>query len=297
MIHMDSARAPAMSQVANGLAEIADLLACPTCRAKLALESHSLYCAGCGARFGMADGVPLLAVQGTSESWGAPQQIEQSTAYQSEYQKVEKAAAYNLYYQQRILKRLTTSREYALIGRHMRAVGHSKFVLELPCGGGRMTPAFAASTDFVIEADIAIGQIQYGRATSTVATPRAWMTASAFHIPLRDGSVDGTVCIRLAHHLPTHAERERLFHELMRVSRRFVIVTYFDHHSLKNLTHRMRHPLRKKPPKLTMTTARVAEYARECGGRLVAAPTLFLISSGQRYALIVKDGARGASGP
>ena len=72
----------------------------------------------------------------------------------------------------------------------------------------------------------------------------------------------------------------------------FVIVTYFDTHSLKNLTHRMRHPFRDKPPKLTMTTARVEELARECGGRLVAAPALFSISSGHRYALIVKDGKR-----
>jgi ubiquinone/menaquinone biosynthesis C-methylase UbiE len=290
MIDTDSAPARAHAQGTNGLATIGDLLACPICRAALEIEATSLHCTGCGARFGMADGVPMLAVQGTSETWGAPQQVEQSTAYQGEYQNVEKAAAYNLHYQQRILKRLTTGREYALIRRHIQRVGHSRVILELPCGGGRMTPAFADSTDFVIEADIAIGQIQYGRATSTLATPRAWMTASAFHIPLRDNSVDGTVCIRLAHHLPTPAERDRLFHELMRVSRRFVIVTYFDHHSLKNLTHRMRHPFRKKPRKLTMTNERVAELARELGGRLVAAPALFTISSGHRYALIVKDG-------
>jgi uncharacterized protein YbaR (Trm112 family)/ubiquinone/menaquinone biosynthesis C-methylase UbiE len=292
MIHKDSPPAPATDPAANGLAAIADLLACPICRSALAIETTSLRCSSCGARFGMEDGVPMLAVQGTSETWGSPQQTEQSTAYQSEYQNVEKAAAYNLHYQQRILKRMTTRREYQLIGRHMREVGHSKVLLELPCGGGRLSPAFAGSTDFLIEGDIAIGQIRYGRTTSNVSTPRAWMTASAFHIPLRDDSVDGTVCVRLAHHLPTPAERDRLFHELMRVSRRFVIVTYFDSHSLKNLTHRMRHPFRKKPPKLTMTNARVAELARECGGRLVAAPALNLISSGHRYALIVKDGAR-----
>ncbi len=290
MIHEDSPPVRAQAQGSNGLAAIGELLSCPICRAALEIEITSLRCSGCGARFGMDDGVPMLAVQGTSETWGAPQQVEQSTAYQGEYQNVEKAAAYNLHYQQRILKRLTTGREYALIRRHLREVGLSRVILELPCGGGRITPAFAHATDFVIEADIAIGQIQYGRATSTLATPRAWMTASAFHIPLRDDSVDGTICIRLCHHLPTHAERDRLFHELMRVSRRFVIVTYFDHHSLKNLTHRMRHPFRNKPPKLTMTTARVAELARECGGRLVAAPALFTISSGHRYALIVKDG-------
>lgn len=45
--------------------------------------------------------------------------------------------------------------------------------------------------------------------------------------PLRDGSVDGTVCVRLSHRLPTAAERERLLTELLRVSRRFVIMKMY----------------------------------------------------------------------
>jgi SAM-dependent methyltransferase/uncharacterized protein YbaR (Trm112 family) len=275
----------------TGFAAIADLLACPRCRAGLLIEPGVFSCNGCGSRFEVLDGVPRLAIQGTSETWGEPQQAEQSAAYQGEYQAIEHAAAYNLYYERRLLRRISTRREYRLIGRHLRRVGHSRVILELPCGGGRMTPAFSDATDFVIEADIAIGQIAYGRKNSRVAKPRAWMTASAFHIPLRDNSVDGTVCIRLAHHLPTDAEQERLFRELLRVSRRFVIVTYFDHHSLKNLTHGLRHPFGRRPPKLTMTNARVAGLARECGARLVAAPPLSLITSGQRYALIVKENA------
>jgi hypothetical protein len=117
------------------------------------------------------------------------------------------------------------------------------------------------------------------------------MTASAFHIPLRDNAVDGTVCVRLAHHLPTAVERERLLRELLRVSRRFVVMTYFDHHSLKNLLRRLRRPFNRKEPKMTMTTERVAALAREAGARLVDAPPLSRMGSGHRYALIVKEGA------
>lgn len=292
MIQQHSPPALGAGQATAGLTAIADLLACPVCRGGLAIEPNSVRCSGCGARFGVEDGVPLLAVQGTSETWGAPQKSEQSSAYQAEYQAVERAAAYNLQYRRRVLKRSSTRREYKLIDWHIRRVGHSRVVLDLPCGGGRLTPAFSGSADLVIEADIAIGQIHFGRATSTVATPRVWMTASAFHIPLRDNSVDGTICVRLAHHLPTAVERERLFKELLRVSRRFVIVTYFDYYSLKNLGRRLRQPFDRKPPKLTMTTARVAELTRELGARLVAAPPLSRIGSGHRYALLVKDGAR-----
>ncbi len=275
----------------NGLTAIADLLACPLCSAGVLLEGNAILCAGCGARFGIDDGIAMLGMRGTSETWGAPQASSQSDAYQAEYQTIERAAAYNYGYQRRVHKRIGTRHEWRLIRRHLDKVGHSRVILELPCGGCRITPAFADAADLIIESDIAIGQLRYGRATSKVTTPRAWMTASAFHIPLRDNSVDGTICIRLAHHLPTAAERDRLFQELLRVSKRFVIVTFFDHYSLKNLTRRIRHPFNRKPLKLTMTTDRVADLARAGGARLVAAPSLNRIASGHRFALLVKDRA------
>jgi ubiquinone/menaquinone biosynthesis C-methylase UbiE len=117
------------------------------------------------------------------------------------------------------------------------------------------------------------------------------MTASAFHIPLRDESVDATVCVRLCHHLPTSAERERLLRELLRVSRRFVIMTYFDFHSVKNALRRLRRPFTGKPPKMTMKTSRVAELAKEGGAELVACPAVSLLGSGHRYAMMVKGKA------
>lgn len=272
-----------------GIAAIADLLICPGCAASLTVGSTSIDCDKCGASHPLRDGIALLAIRGSSETWGEPQANEQSTSYQGEYQSVDRAAAYNLSYRQRLLKRQSTQREFQLIKQHVERVGRSRIILDLPCGGSRLTPAFADAAELVIEADIAHGQLLFGRAESSVATPRIWMTASAFHIPMRDNSVDGTICVRLSHHLPTAAERERLLTELLRVSRRFVIMTFFDHHSLKNLLRRLRRPFNRQPPKMTMTTARVAEFAREHGARLIAAPPLSRIGSGHRYALLAKD--------
>jgi ubiquinone/menaquinone biosynthesis C-methylase UbiE len=280
-----------MQPKASPLETVADLLACPRCRGELAIGTREIHCAGCGARYGLDDGVPLLAVRGGSETWGAPQPTEQGSAYQDELQDLERAAAYNLQFRRQLLKLGTTPRERALIRRHIRRVGHSHVILDLPSGGGRLTPAFADSADLVIEADVAIGQIRYGRAHSKGITPRVWMTASAFHIPLRDASVDGAVCVRLVHHFPTVPERERLFAELLRVARRFVILTFFDRRSFKNVTRRWRHPFARKPPKPTMTLEEVVELSRANGARLVDAPRLSWIGSGHRYALLLKVGA------
>jgi ubiquinone/menaquinone biosynthesis C-methylase UbiE len=164
----------------------------------------------------------------------------------------------------------------------------SRILLDLPCGGGRLSPQIEEFTDFLVEADVGLGQLQHLRKHSTVKTPKALMTASAFHIPFKDNSVDAVVCCRLCHHLPTAEQRERLIDELLRVARRFVIMTFFDYHSVKNLLRRARSRLRPRPPKLTMTVNQVAERARLNGAELVAHPSLFYLFSGHRYALMVK---------
>jgi PHD/YefM family antitoxin component YafN of YafNO toxin-antitoxin module len=117
------------------------------------------------------------------------------------------------------------------------------------------------------------------------------MTASAFQIPLRDSSVDGTVCVRLNHHLPTEAERQQLVRELLRVSKRFVIMSFFDYYSLKNTLRRLRRPFNRKPSKSTMKTRELRRLAQDCGATLVACPAIFSMGSGHRYALMVKDKA------
>jgi SAM-dependent methyltransferase len=284
-----AAQAPARGP--DGIAAIASLLACPACRGDLTIEVDALQCSRCRATYGIEDGIALLALHGTSDTWGAPQYTGQSDAYQSEYQTIERAAAYSRVYRRYPHKRFGTRQEWKLIRRHLATVGHSRVILELPCGGGRITPALSDAADLIVEGDIAIGQLRFARATSELTTPRTWMTASAFHIPLKDDSVDGTVCIRLAHHLPTEAEQGRLIHELLRVSRRFAILTFYDPRSLKNATRRLRHPFKPKPVKPAMTPERVAEHSRAAGGRLVEAPPLSRIVSGHRFALIRKDRA------
>ena len=63
-----------------GIAAIADLLICPGCSSSLAIGSASIDCKKCGASYPLRDGIALLAIRGTSETWGEPQANEQSTS-------------------------------------------------------------------------------------------------------------------------------------------------------------------------------------------------------------------------
>jgi SAM-dependent methyltransferase len=270
---------------------------------------------GCGARFPIREGIPLLAIPGASETWeqtldertlaevgtlpeARPDQpsavlsdmgAETSEDYQTWYQDLEEARRYNEAYQRERMKRWSTGREAELLHRLLSSQPRSATLLDLPCGGGRLSPILSEYSDQMIEADIGFGQLLYGREHYRGAPEsRLWMTASAFHIPLRAGSVDGVVCCRLSHHLPTVAERERLVSELLRVARRFVILTFFDHHSVKNTLRRIRRPFDGKPPKMTLSVEQVRELARQGGAELVAQPALSRLFSGHRYALMVK---------
>lgn len=282
--------APAHGSAAE-FTRVLPFLQCPRCATDLAVDDEALVCAGSGHRFAVQEGIPLLAVHGTAETWGAEAEAEAETSagYQREYEDLVEARKYNEEYRDRPTKRWSTSREYRILERHLGSQPHSSTLLDIPSGGGRLSPRLAPYTDLLIEADIGLGQVMYGRDQHDGADDRIWMTASAFHIPFRDASVDGVVCCRLCHHLPTAGERERLLTELLRVARRFVIMTFFDHHSVKNLIRRARRPFDGKPPKMTMTVARVDELARAHGARLVAEPPLSRLFSGHRYALIVKD--------
>jgi uncharacterized protein YbaR (Trm112 family) len=288
-------------------------LRCPACRGELDAGTDHLACRRCRTRFPIHQGIPLLALPGTVETWeeGSPTPPEDLTAllarrperrggrltdagastsedYQTWYQDLEEARAYNEDYRARPTKRWSTRREFALLGRLLSGRPRSRVLLDLPSGGGRLSPAIAPYTDLLVEADIGFGQLLYAREQYGEGDDRLWLTASAFHIPMRDGAVDGIVCSRLSHHLPTEEERERLVTELLRVSRGFVIMTFFDFRSWKNTVRRIRRPLDGKPPKMTMTVDRVRELADGQGFELTACPPLSRLFSGHRYALMVR---------
>jgi len=242
--------------------------------------------------FPVTAGIPQLVVESSGEGWDVQGPADSSEAYARQYQALDDATRYNAMYRSRASKRATTGRESRLIRRHIRSQEPCRTILDLPCGGGRLSRAIADSAPdaIILEADIGLGQVQYARENGLGGDRQFFMTASGFHIPVRDGGVDGVVCSRLMHHLPSVAEQERLIQELLRVARRFVVLTFFDYYSVKNTLRRLRAPFNRKPPKITLKPERLREIGRRHGGELIDMPYLFFLSSGHRYALLRKIG-------
>jgi ubiquinone/menaquinone biosynthesis C-methylase UbiE len=137
----------------------------------------------------------------------------------------------------------------------------------------------------LIEADISAAQLSFARRRFKDVANRAWLAASAFRIPLHDRAVDGVVCVRLAHHLDSGERREALFREILRVARRFAIISFVDCRSMKNFLR----ALRGKPSRTAMSAAQVALIAELNRARLAACPSISLLGSRHRYALLIKQ--------
>jgi len=50
-------------QTVEQIHEVLKLLVCPACQAKLALAEATVDCGGCGRRYPVVDGIPILLVE------------------------------------------------------------------------------------------------------------------------------------------------------------------------------------------------------------------------------------------
>lgn len=141
----------------------------------------------------------------------------------------------------------TDRRERAILGELLSATAlpAGALVLDCPAGAGRMSSLLAARGFRVVSADQSPAMLAHA-ATALRATGRGVgaAVADATALPFRGGAFDLVLCHRLIHHLPTAEERSALLRSLRAVSRRWVLMSWFDSFSLQHLRRAVRRPLR-----------------------------------------------------
>ena len=214
---------------------IKDILRCPSCRKTLEINQNQITCLDCNAIYPIREGVVDFISNGKIVS-GA---IEKKTIeYEEKYQSLDNAIRYNEKYIQK--KKMRTDRENKILGKLLDSRRTVRSILDLPSGGGRLSSLFAENCELLVEMDISLGQIRYGIEHCKIRIPQVWLRASSFEVPLADKSVDGVVCIRLCHHFYSLDEVEKLIAEILRVAQSFVIVSFSNANSLKNIYRRLR---------------------------------------------------------
>jgi ubiquinone/menaquinone biosynthesis C-methylase UbiE len=202
----------------------------------------------------------------------------------------EGAASYDTKYEREIHKRLSDRVERRVIGRALAlAPGPHERILDVPCGAGRLSPELVPhGRGKIFECDYSPTMLERCRANAKGYEP-VLSRVNALALPFRDRSFDLVFSARLSHHIGLEQDRERWLRELCRVSRRYVVATFFDAGSLKNLIRLARSPFSRKRGKNTMRVARVHELAIESGFTVKAAIPLSRLFSGHRYLVLERS--------
>lgn len=58
--------------------ELLDILVCPACRTKVALEEGMLACHGCGRKYPIRDGIPIMLIEEGDKALQAGPKTESS---------------------------------------------------------------------------------------------------------------------------------------------------------------------------------------------------------------------------
>jgi len=104
-------------------------------------------------------------------------------------------------------------------------------VLDVPCGAARFVNALAEGGRRVWGADSAREILIHAQKRAMRFGVRAgFIHGDASRLPFGPDAVDAVFCNRLLHHILKPQERAVILRELRRVSRRYLVISFFDYH-------------------------------------------------------------------
>lgn len=162
-------------------------------------------------------------------------------------------------------------------------------ILDVPSGTGRLRRAFDAP--LVVQADISMSML---RNIPQDEQGSALLQGSVQALPFRDNAFDLVVCCRLLHHLKGADDRAQVLREALRVSRRFVIASYWDAQSYGAWRRRTQGPLRRrKRPDVreAISYGELKAQVEAAGGKVLARAHSFRFVSQQSFFLGEKTDA------
>ena len=119
--------------------------------------------------------------------------------------------------------------EMRLVDRAFALVPRSHRVLDVPCGGGRVTLHLALQGYAMTAADLSDAMLAITHDTVTKnKLPCTVEKQDIEHLTFADRSFDTIISFRLFHHFPTPDIRQRAVNELCRVARKYVALSYFS---------------------------------------------------------------------
>jgi ubiquinone/menaquinone biosynthesis C-methylase UbiE len=163
-------------------------------------------------------------------------------------------------------------------------------VLDVPCGYSRLAPLYARLGITALGADVSYDMAHLAAASHARHGWQRWLCADVLALPFIDSVFDGVLCIRLLHHRYNDAERQRILGELARVSRRFVIISFYR----STLLHAVARHWRGARGRLAMMTLpHLRELAQASGLQIQGVHSLLRYCHAQTFVVLTKTSSTG----
>lgn len=161
--------------------------------------------------------------------------------------------------------------EMKLVDKAFKLIPKSHRVLDLPCGGGRVTVHLGLQGYAMSSADLSDAMLQITRENVARNGLKGSVEKQDIErLTYADQHFDSLVSFRLFHHFPTADIRQRVVSELCRVTKHFVAMSYFSPLSPTYLKRRLRAAIGKpRGDKHHTSLAEVEGYFAKAGFRLV----------------------------
>jgi len=163
-------------------------------------------------------------------------------------------------------------------------------VLDVPCGYSRFAPLYARFGFTAIGADVSYDMARLAAAHQARHGRARWLCADVLALPFSNSMFDSVLCIRLLHHRYSDAERQRILCELARVSRHFVIISFYR----PTLFHDLARHWRGARGRLAMMTLpHLQELAQASGLQIQRVHSLLRFCHAQTFVVLTKTQAKG----
>ncbi len=161
--------------------------------------------------------------------------------------------------------------EMRLVDRAFAGVPKTHRVLDVPCGGGRVTIHLAKSGYNMTAADLSDPMIAIARENISAERLNCAIERQDIEkLAYQDRAFDSVISFRLFHHFPTPEIRQRAVMELCRVARKYVVLSYFSPRSITSLKRKLRQAFGgKKSQKFSTPLFELEGYFQKAGFQLV----------------------------
>lgn len=126
-------------------------------------------------------------------------------------------------------------------------------ILDVPCGYGRFSELLLKKSLNLTSADVFFPMVLTARKYSPPPnSPHHFLVGDIKHLPLKDNSFDCIVTIRLFQHILHSSARFQILKELHRVTKKFVILSFYRYNLLHSVERWVRCRIKNVNKKINM---------------------------------------------